>query len=241
MKTVTVVGLGYVGLPLVCLLVDKGYKVYGLDVDENKVQLTNQGISHIKDEILESGVSKIKGKIIATTDAKEAISNSDIIVVCVPTPVDDLHKPDLGALKSASTTISKYLKDGQLVVIESTIAPGTCREVVKPILDENGNGYHLAHCPERVDPGNKQFQLENLPRVLGAISEDAIELAYKFYNDIIDAEVCKLSSIEAAEATKIVENSFRDINIAFVNELAMSFDKLGIDVLEVIKGASTKP
>ena len=227
MKTVTVVGLGYVGLPLACLLAKHRYDVFGYDINKEIVESTNIGKSHIKDDYLEKEVSSLKGKIKATTNPKDALSHSSIIVVCVPTPVDENHLPNLKPLESACKTIAKYLKKDDLVIIESTIAPGTCDEVVMPILETPGlkvnKDFYVVHCPERIDPGNKKYHLEDLPRVIGASNEKGLELASDFYTSIIKANILK------------------DINIAFVNELAKSFDKLGIDITEVIKGASTKP
>ncbi|MCK4849079.1 MAG: nucleotide sugar dehydrogenase, partial [Candidatus Heimdallarchaeota archaeon] len=151
----------------------------------------------------------------------------------------------LTPLKSASKTVLKTLKKGQLVIVESTIYPGTIEEVIKPILEESGlvtgKDFFLAHCPERIDPGNETWTLRNIPRVCGAYSNEGLKQTEEFYNSILDSEVYPLSSLKAAEACKVVENSFRDINIAFVNELAMSFQIMGIDIVEIIKGASTKP
>ncbi|MHA2237869.1 MAG: nucleotide sugar dehydrogenase, partial [Candidatus Hodarchaeales archaeon] len=170
---------------------------------------------------------------------------SEIYILCVPTPVHDDFTPDLSPIKLASETVLKTLKKGQLVIVESTIYPGTIEEIVKPILEKSGlftgKDFFLAHCPERIDPGNKTWTLRNIPRVCGAFSNEGLKLTEKFYTTILDSEIYPLSSLKAAEACKIVENSFRDINIAFVNELAMSFQIMGIDVVEIIKGASTKP
>ncbi len=244
-RPVCILGLGYVGLPLACLCAKRNLKVYGLDVNEEIVSAVNSGKSHIDDALLSKNVRALKGKILATTDAKKAISNADIAVVCVPTPIDSNKMPDLKPLESACNAISKHLHKGQLIIIESTIYPGTVREIVKPILEHSGltaeKDFYLAHCPERIDPGNKKWILENIPRVLGGLSAEGTKRAEKFYRSILKSNVLVLSSVECAEAVKVVENTFRDVNIAFVNELAKSFDKLGIDVLEVIKGASTKP
>ena len=244
MKTVTIIGLGYVGLPLALLTAERGYKTYGIDIDKKIVDLTNKGISHIKDPDLEKSLKKQKGKIIATTDVK-VIKNSDIVIICVPTPVDKTLHPDLNPIKGASHSISKNLKKGHLIIIESSINPGVTEEVVQPILEESGlkagKDFYLVHCPERIDPGNKKWTIKNIPRVVGGINRESTKIAAEFYRSIIDAEILKLSSVKAAEATKIVENAFRDVNIAFVNELAKSFDNLGIDITEVIKAASTKP
>lgn len=240
-NNVSIIGLGHVGLTLSVLVSKRGYKVSGVDVDENKVKLINDGKSPIKDEYI---LENIKYKINATTDFS-VISHSKFIIVCVQTPIQKNNTPDLKPLKSALNSISKYLNNKQIVIIESTVAPRTCREIVKPILEQSGfkigKDICLAHCPERIDPGNKKWTIEKISRVIGAISNKGLEKATIFYESIIDAPIIKLSSIEAAEAIKIVENTFRDINIAFVNELAKSFDKLEIDVLEVIEGASTKP
>src|SRR3989338_4847197 len=244
-QTVAIIGLGYVGLPLACLCARRGMKVYGFDIDEAIVKATNSGKSHIADASLAKQVKSLKGKIIATANPKEALADADIIVVCVPTPIDENKLPDLKPLEGACKSIAQHIRKGQLIIIESTIYPGTVREIVKPILEGSGliseKDFYLAHCPERIDPGNKKWVLENIPRVLGGLSEKGTKIAEKFYNSILKSEILALSSIECAEAVKVVENTFRDVNIAFVNELAKSFDKLGIDVLEVIKGASKKP
>src|SRR3989338_2483156 len=246
MATVTIVGIGYVGLPLACLCEEKGNKVYGLDVDNSKVELVNSGLSPIDDEYLINKLKNLKCRIHATTNAGECISNSEIVIVCVPTPVDKNNSPDLTALMESVSSISKFIKQHALLVIESTIYPGTVEEIVIPILkkqkfDAYKNDIFVAHCPERIDPGNKKWSIESLPRVVGGITKEAAKKAAEFYRSIIGANILELSCIKAAEATKIMENAFRDINIAFVNEMAQSFDKAGIDILEVIKGASTKP
>ncbi len=246
MKRTTIFGLGYVGLPLLCALAEKGIPVIGLDVDRKKVELIRQGISPIKDEKLEKKLKSLQGKYDVTTDEKKAVSESDILVICVPTPIDDKLQPDLRFVNAVATTIAKYLRKGQLIILESTVAPGTC-EAVFPLLLEEKTGlkhmtdFHVAHCPERIDPGNRKYELTDIPRVVGATDSRGLQMAVDFYQSFLKAEVHPLSSIRAAEAVKIIENTFRDINIAFVNELAQSFDKLGIDIVEVIKGASTKP
>jgi len=241
LHSVAIIGLGYVGLPVTCLCVEKGMKVYGADVDKEKISLLKQGISPIDDQDLKEKVKKIKDKILLTENIEEAVKKSSIIIVCVPTPVDKDHLPDLNALKNVCQEVSKGLQKDTLVVIESTISPGTIEEIVLPLLKKSNVNFYLAHCPERIDPGNKKFTIKNLPRVVAGIDEESTRKASEFYRSLIDAEVTELSSVKAAEATKIMENTFRDINIAFVNEMAKSFDKAGIDISEVIKGASTKP
>ncbi len=246
MRTITVVGLGYVGLPLACLCAEKGNKVYGLDVDKNKVGLISKGESPIDDEYLVGKLKSLNNRIHATIDAGECIPDSDVVIVCVPTPVDKNNSPDLTALMESVSSVSKHIRQGALLVIESTIYPGTIEEIVLPILkkekfDAYSNDIFVAHCPERIDPGNKKWTIEILPRVVGGITKESTRKAADFYATIITAGIMQLSSVKAAEATKIMENTFRDVNIAFVNEMAQSFDAAGIDIIEVIRGASTKP
>ncbi|MGM5483172.1 MAG: nucleotide sugar dehydrogenase [Nanobdellota archaeon] len=231
---VCVVGLGYVGLPLAELCVKKGYSVKGFDTDKKKIDMISNGVSPVED------VKSVEG--IEASVNPEIISDADIIAICVPTPVDKKYHPDLKPLISACENAKNYMKKEALIIIESTINPGVSEEVVKPIFGGNdGEDYFLAHCPERINPGDKVWNVENLPRVLGSTTEKGLEKAYEFYSNILTGEVRRLSSIKVAEAVKIVENSFRDINIAFVNELAKSFDLMGIDAVEVINGAATKP
>jgi UDP-N-acetyl-D-glucosamine dehydrogenase len=241
-QTVCIIGLGYVGLPLAVQCALKGYAVYGLENDKEKNSLINKGESPIKEEFLEKNLPNVK--ITATNDAS-VIKKSDIVIMCVPTPVDENYYPDLEPVKIATASIVKNLNPGQLVVIESTINPGVCEEIIKPLFTaagyEVGKDYELAHCPERINPGDPKWNVTNIPRVVGSFTAKGLDRAVKFYSDIIDAEIMPMKSIREAEAVKIVENSFRDINIAFVNELAKSFDVLGIDIMDVIKGASTKP
>src|SRR3989338_6120545 len=245
-KHVTIVGLGYVGLPVACLCAEKGHHVNGLDTEKEKVDLINQSTSPIEDHYVTEKLKTLKGKIHATTDASTCVPDSDTIIICVPTPVDRNNAPDLRALMESVSAVSKFIRQGTLLIVESTIYPGTIEEVVLPILkkqklDAYRNDVLVAHCPERIDPGNRKWTIENLPRVIGGITKESAKKAAEFYRSIISAEVVELSSVKAAEATKIMENTFRDVNIAFVNEMARSFDKAGIDVVEVIKGASTKP
>ena len=241
-QTVCVIGLGYVGLPLAVQCALNGYRVFGLENDKEKNILINNGKSPIKEEFLETNLPNVKIK--ATHDPK-VIRKSDVIIMCVPTPVDDNFYPDLGPVKNATLAIVRNFNPGQLVVIESTINPGVCEEIIEPIFAEAGytvgKDYDLAHCPERITPGDPKWNVTNIPRVVGSFSKKGLRRAVEFYESVINAPIMPMKSIREAEATKIVENSFRDINIAFVNELAKSFDVLGIDVVDVIKGASTKP
>ncbi len=246
MKPITIVGLGYVGLPLACLCARKGHQVFGLEIDTKKIEKINAGISPIHDSRLQKSLAAAKKNLTATSNPRQCIPQSDTVIVCVPTPVHKNHTPDLAPLINATEFVAPLLNKGTLFVIESTIHPGTVEEIIVPILEKHGlfpfkNDLFVAHCPERIDPGSTQWTVENLPRVVGGITPQATLHAQQFYQGIISAPVLCLSSVKAAEATKIMENTFRDINIAFINEMAQSFDKAGIDILEVIKGASTKP
>ena len=242
-KSVAVVGLGYVGLPLALLVKEKGFNVIGIEKSTARTNLINSGSSpFIDDEITE----KLKGLgLEATTDFK-GVKKCDIAIICVPTPVDAENNPDLTPVIEAATETAKNLSKGKLIIIESTINPGVCEEVVIPIIEESsglkcGEDFLLAHCPERINPGDEKWHVGNIPRVVGGYDKDSLEIAAAFYESIIDAPIKKMSSLKEAEAVKVVENSFRDVNIAFVNELARSFHTLGIDTVNVIDGAATKP
>ncbi len=241
-QSVCIIGLGYVGLPLAVQSALRGYEVYGLDSDKEKINKINSGKSPIKEDFLEINLPKVN--IHATTDSK-IIKKCDISIVCVPTPIDEKKYPDLTPVRDAIEAIIKNFRKGQLIIIESTINPGVCEEIIEPIFRKAGyivnKDYHLAHCPERINPGDPKWNVTNINRVVGAFDKKGLQWAADFYENIIDGQIMQMSSIREAEAVKIIENSFRDINIAFVNELAKSFDRLGIDVVEVIKGASTKP
>ncbi|HBO16885.1 MAG: Nucleotide sugar dehydrogenase [Candidatus Moranbacteria bacterium GW2011_GWE2_35_2-] len=241
-KKVCIIGLGYVGLPLAVQSALKGFEVFGLDMDESKIKKIQAGKSPIDEEFLHENLPKVN--INATTNEK-VIQKADIILVCVPTPIDKMFFPDLGPVRGAVAAIIRNFKKGQLVIIESTINPGVCEEVVEPMFAEAGykvgKDYEMAHCPERINPGDPKWNVTNIPRVVGSFTQKGLEEAKKFYETIIENSIYPMKSIREAEAVKVVENSFRDINIAFVNELAKSFDKMGIDVKDVIAGASTKP
>jgi len=241
-KTVCVVGLGYVGLPLAMRSLERGYQVIGFDLDQKKNASINQGKSPIEEKFLDEYFEKFKLK---ATDNPKEIKKADIILVCVPTPVDEKFYPNLGPVKGAMETIAKNLKKGALVVLESTVNPGVSEEVVRPIFEAGGlkvgRDVFIAHCPERINPGDPKWNVTNIPRVVGSFDKKGLKIALDFYRSIVDADIRPMKSIREAEAVKIVENSFRDINIAFVNELAKSFEMLDIDVKDVIEGASTKP
>jgi len=202
MKTVCIMGLGYVGLPLACLCAERGLKVYGVDIDKRKLGLIAQGKSPIEDLRLSEQLKVLKGKILTTADAAEAAGKSEIVIVCVPTPVDKGHAPDLKPLIGACESVVPGLHDGIVVVIESTIFPGTVEEIVLPILKKSGKGLYLGHCPERIDPGNRKYTVRNLPRVVGGIDKESAEKIAGFYRSIVEADIVELSSVKAAEASK---------------------------------------
>ncbi len=240
---VGILGLGYVGLPLALRSLEKGFETFGFDLDEKKINKINTGEPPFLEEFVEKRKDLLK-KLSATNDMKN-IKNLDIVIICVPTPIDKSYYPDMKPLQGAIQLIIDNLGKKQLVIVESTINPGVCEEVLEPMFAKKnlieGKDYFLAHCPERIDPGNKNWNVTNIPRVVGSMSKEGLERAVKYYEAIIDGKIKPMSSIRSAEAVKVVENSFRDVNIAFVNELAQSFDQMGIDVKDVIDGAATKP
>lgn len=242
-KTIAVIGLGYVGYPLAKLAASKGYEVIGVDLSRDKVRAVNEGKSPLAEEPDYDALSA--GTITATSDFA-GITKAQFIIICVPTPIHPNKQPDLTPLKSACVEIAKYLVSGQTVVLESTVNPGISEEVILPLLEESsgltaGKDFQLSHCPERINPGDEKWKVHNIPRVVGSYTKVGLEKTVAFYRTILEGDVLAMDSLKEAEAVKIVENSFRDINIAFVNELAMSFDRLGINVTKVISAAGTKP
>jgi nucleotide sugar dehydrogenase len=242
-KTAAVIGLGYVGLPLALLADSKGYEVIGVDANTDKISKLSSGLAPQVDGITSDTVAQSR---IRFTSDFSLLRDAQTIIICVPTPVDEHLMPDLTPIRVACASVAAQLMPGQLVILESTVNPGVSDSVVLPILEEasglkGGTDFHLAHCPERINPGDARWSVANIPRVVGSLAPEGLDLAVEFYRSIIDGEIRPMGSLKEAEAVKVVENSFRDINIAFVNELAMSFDKLGIDVLNVIDGAATKP
>jgi len=244
MKKVVVLGLGYVGLPLAVAIKETGkYDVVGFDISDRVLKTINSGRPPFTDPELQERMKETK--VLATKDESK-IKNADFYIVCVPTPVTDLFEPDLGPVKSASATIARNMKAGAKVIVESTINPGVCEEEVIPVIEEvsglkAGKDFDLAHCPERINPGDSRWSVYNIPRNIGATTKSGAEKIAKFYRTFIKAQVNVVSSLKVAESTKIIENTFRDINIAYVNELAKSFDKMGIDLVETIEAASNKP
>lgn len=242
--TVGVLGLGYVGLPLAREFASAGIKVVGFDVDERKVKVLNSGRSIIK-HVGHSQVRQIvKKRLFRATSNMAALGSVDAVLICVPTPLTRNREPDMQFIVASSKTIAKYLRRGQLIVLESTTYPGTTRELAAPLLESSGlkagKDFYLAYSPEREDPGNKNFTTRTIPKVVGGLTNKCRDMACKLYNAVI-AEAVPVSSLEVAEAAKILENIYRCINIAMVNELKMLFEKMGIDIWEVVKAASTKP
>lgn len=239
-----VVGLGYVGLPLTVEMASADHKVIGLDISAEKVDSVNEGKSYIpdvSDEVFASLVEK--GLIEADTDFSRA-SECDAIAICVPTPLDEMKEPDTSYMESAARAIAPHLHPDMLVTLESTTYPGTTDEIIRPILESSGltvgKDLYLAFSPERVDPGNKNFQTKNTPKVVGGVTPECTKHAVALYERFIDT-VVPVSSTRAAEMTKLLENIYRSVNIALVNELLMLSDRMGIDLWEVIDAAKTKP
>ncbi len=243
MNRLVVIGQGYVGLPLAQGAVQAGLEVIGFDLNEKVVAQLNAGISHIDDLSDQDILQMIDAGFIASSDAA-VISSADVIVICVPTPLGDAGSPDLGAVRSAVTTIASNLSKGTLVVLESTTYPGTTNDLVLPIFEEAGYSldidFHLAFSPERIDPGNETYGLRNTPKVVGGVSTRSTEMAVSFYERFIDVVVPVKGAIEA-ETAKLLENTYRHINIALVNEMARFCHELNIDLWNVIAAAKTKP
>lgn len=244
--TVGVVGLGYVGLPLAVEKAKAGFKTIGFDVQEEKVNLVNEGHNYIGD-VVDSDLKKLveAGMLSATTDFS-FVKDVDFIAICVPTPLDKHQQPDISYVKNSTIEIAKYMTKGTMVVLESTTYPGTTEELIKPLLEEGsdlkcGEDFYLGFSPERVDPGNKQFKTKNTPKVVGAIGKDATETISAMYRAVLEGDVYEVSSPAVAEMEKILENTYRNINIGLVNELAILCDKMGISLWEVIDAAKTKP
>jgi UDP-N-acetyl-D-glucosamine dehydrogenase len=234
-KTITIIGLGYVGLPLALLAATKFQNCKGVDISEQRVREINDRTVTINDFF---AANLLRG---TSLEVSTKVETSDIYVVCVPTPVNERNEPDLSPVLSALDLIKPVLKDNQLIIVESTIYPGMCEDVIAPYLSNSHKNFLLAHCPERVNPGDPHWHVGNIPRVVGGIDDDAASMAFDFYSALIDANVKKLNSIRSAEATKVLENIFRDVNIALMNEMAQAFYRMDIDVVEVIQAASTKP
>lgn len=240
-----VVGLGYVGLPLAVEKAKAGYEVIGFDVQDKKVEMVNRGENYIGDVVTDDLKSLVEsGKLKATTDFS-FIGEVDTVCIAVPTPLDVYKQPDLSYVIKSTRDVSNFLRKGMLVVLESTTYPGTTEEVIKPILEESGlkcgEDFFLAFSPERVDPGNKLYNTKNTPKVVGGCTPECTEVAGMLYRSVLEGDIMEVSSPAVAEMEKILENTFRNINIALANEMAILCNRMGIDVWEVIDAAKTKP
>jgi UDP-N-acetyl-D-glucosamine dehydrogenase len=240
-----VVGLGYVGLPLAVEKAKVGFKVIGFDVQQNKVDMVNQGLNYIGDVVEDDLRQIVKEKRLKATCDYSFINDVDAVAICVPTPLDIYQQPDTSYVESSAREIAKHLHPGMLVVLESTTYPGTTEELVKPILEKTGLkcgvDFFLAYSPERVDPGNKFYNTKNTPKVVGGITANCTRVASTMYKEVLEGEVHEVSSPAVAEMEKIYENTFRHINIALANEMAILCNKMGINVWEVIDAAKSKP
>ncbi|UCD17596.1 MAG: nucleotide sugar dehydrogenase [Candidatus Zixiibacteriota bacterium] len=241
---VGIIGLGYVGLPLAVEIGEVGFRVIGFDISSIKVNLVNAGKSDI-DDVADSSVANLvkSGKLIATTDPK-LLRQVDTVSICVPTPLSKTKDPDVSYILAAVKWIQQYLHKEMLVILESTTYPGTSEDMILPLLEESGlrvgRDFYLAFSPERVDPGNQRYTTQNTPRVVGGITPQCTKVAKTFYEQFISA-VHPVSSTRAAETVKLLENTFRSVNIGLVNEVALMCDKLNLDVWEIIDAAATKP
>ena len=239
-----VIGLGYVGLPLAMAFAKKGFKVWGIDVDKTRVSRLKKGQSYILDLKPSQIVALQKAGFLTVTSDISHIKRLDAFIVCVPTPLLKTKEPDVSFIVSATQTIKKHMKNGQVIVLESTTYPGTTDEVMLPILESSGfkegRDFYLAFSPERIDPGNTKYTVTDIPKIVGGLSEKSTEIVALLYRQII-AKVMPVSSSRAAEMTKLLENTFRVVNLGLVNELTQMCDKLEINIWEVIEAAKTKP
>ncbi len=239
-----IIGLGYVGLPLVKIFLNSGFNVLGFDIDKKKVDMLNKGKSYIRHiTAVELKVFLLKRKFRATADFR-SLAKVDVVIICVPTPLDSHRNPDLSFVLQTTRVVAKYLRKGQLVVLESTTYPGTTEEEMLPLLQARGlkagKDFYLAFSPERENPGDSVFTTSKIPKVVGGVTPRCRQVAKTLYNQIV-VKTVPVSSTKAAEATKLLENIFRSVNIALVNEMKVILDRMGIDIWEVIKAASTKP
>lgn len=244
-QTIAVIGQGYVGLPLSLLFLSKGFSVYGVDKDLGKIGALLQAKSYLPDVTDEELAESLKMGRFHPTDEISCITQADAIIICVPTPLNSEHSPDLTILEKAVAEISQYLQKDQLVILESSTYPGTTREVIKPALEQGsglvaGIDFHIGYSPERIDPGNESFKVEQISKVISGLTPECLELAEELYGKVFES-VVSVSSPEVAEFTKLLENAHRLVNISFINELATICDEMNIDIWEVIEAAKTKP
>ena len=243
--TLGVLGLGYVGLPLAVEKAKAGFRTIGFDIREKKVEMVNAGENYIGDVVSEDLSSLVDSGLLSATTDFQQVAQVDCVCICVPTPLDKYQQPDISYVKASSESIVKYMKKGMLIVLESTTYPGTTEELLKPIFESSGlicgEDFYLAFSPERVDPGNKFYKTKNTPKVVGGVTPKCTELAATLYESILEAPVHRVSSPAIAEMEKILENTYRNVNIGLVNELAILANRMGINFWEVIEAAKTKP
>lgn len=243
---VGVVGLGYVGLPLAVEKAKAGFRTIGFDVQKEKVELVNSGCNYIGDVVDNDLKKLVDEKMLTATTDFSFVKDVDFVAICVPTPLDNHQQPDISYVKASTEEIAKYLTRGSMIVLESTTYPGTTEELIRPILEEGsglkcGEDFYLGFSPERVDPGNLIYKTKNTPKVVGAIGRDATEVIAAMYREVLEGDVHEVSSPAIAEMEKILENTYRNINIGLVNELAMLCNEMEISMWEVIEAAKTKP
>jgi len=242
--TVGVIGLGYVGLPLVLEFAKKRIKVVGIDIDKGRLSHIQNKKSYITDISSKELVGALKSGYFSATGEFKVLEDIDVIIICVPTPLKRKYDPNISYISSAVRSISEHLKKGALVILESTTYPGTTEEIILPLLEKpakkHGRDFYLCFSPERIDPGNKKFPVNKIPKIVGGINSEAAKLAVMVYKKIVD-RVILVSSTRAAEMTKLLENTFRLVNIAMIDELAMMANKMKIDIWEVVRAASSKP
>ncbi len=240
-----IVGLGYVGLPLATEFAKSGYRTIGFDVQEKKVKAVNEGHNYIGDIVDEVFREVVESGMLSATSDFSFIRGVDAVAICVPTPLDKYQQPDISYVKGSTESVAEYLHHGMLVVLESTTYPGTTEELLKPILEKGGlrcgEDFYLAFSPERVDPGNKQYKTKNTPKVIGGVGADSTEVAASLYRNVLEGGVYEVSSPAVAEMEKLLENTYRNINIGLANEMAIICNRMGINVWEVIDAAKTKP
>jgi UDP-N-acetyl-D-glucosamine dehydrogenase len=244
--TVGVIGLGYVGLPLAVEKAKAGYKTIGFDIQPQKVDMVNQGINYIGD-VVDSDLKELvaEGTLSATCDFS-FVKEMDFIAIAVPTPLDEYQQPDISYVRDSAAAIAQYIKKGSMVVLESTTYPGTTEELLLPILEKGsglkcGEDFYLGFSPERVDPGNLIYQTKNTPKVVGGVGREATEVIAAMYRNVLEGDIFEASSPRVAEMEKILENTYRNVNIGLINELAILCNKMDINIWEVIEAAKTKP
>ena len=242
---VGIVGLGYVGLPLAVEMAEAGYKTIGFDVQAKKVDSVNAGHNYIGDIVGDKLKNMVETGFLRATSNFDFIRDVDAVAICVPTPLDKYQQPDISSVKGSTESVAEHVHPGMLVVLESTTYPGTTEELLKPILEKSGlvcgEDFYLAFSPERVDPGNKQYKTKNTPKVVGGITKDCTEIAAALYRNVLEGGVYEVSSPAVAEMEKLLENTYRNINIGLANEMAIICNRMGINVWEVIEAAKTKP